>query len=83
MLLWAKTWAENKWLLVQCALAATLVLLFFSGAITLWKYIESGPRTWELASLKELVFRLDSLEDRLGATNGSPRGACRRFAHIP
>jgi hypothetical protein len=61
MLLWAKTWSENKyaktltgWLLVQGALASILVLLFFSGAITLWKYIESGPRTWELASLKEL-----------------------------
>jgi hypothetical protein len=61
MFLWAKTWSENKyaktqtaWLLVQCGLATILVLLFFSGAITLWKYIESGPRTWELASLKEL-----------------------------
>jgi hypothetical protein len=61
MLLWAKTWSENKyaktrsgWLLVQCTLATILILLFFSGAITLWKYIENGPRTWELASLKEL-----------------------------
>jgi hypothetical protein len=61
MLLWAKTWSENKypktktgWLLAQCALATILTLLFFSGAITLWKYIENGPRTWELASLEEL-----------------------------
>ncbi len=61
MLLWAKTWSENKyaktktgWLLVQCVLASILVLLFFSGGITLWKYIESGPRTWDLASLEEL-----------------------------
>ena len=52
MLLWAKTWSENKyaktktgWLLAQCGLATILTLLFFSGAITLWKHIENGPRT--------------------------------------
>jgi hypothetical protein len=72
MLLWGKTWSENKcaktltgWLLVQGALISILVLLFFSGAITLWKYIESGPRTWELASLKEL-------EEIKAATAGIP-----------
>jgi hypothetical protein len=61
MLLGAKTGSENKyaktktgWLLAQCGFATVLTLLFFSGAITLWKYIEKGPRTWELASLKEL-----------------------------
>ena len=61
MLLWAKAWTENKyaktktgWILAQCGFAAILTLLFFSGAITLWKYIENGPRTWDLASVKEL-----------------------------
>jgi hypothetical protein len=61
MLLWAKTWSENKfaksrtgWLLTRCGLATIFILLFFSGAITLWKYIENGPRTWDLASIQEL-----------------------------
>lgn len=61
MLLSAKAWLENKlaktrtgWLLAQGGFAAVLTLLFFSGAITLWDYIEKGPRTWELASVKEL-----------------------------
>jgi hypothetical protein len=61
MLLWAKAWTENKyaktktgWILAQCGFATILTLLFFSGAITLWKYIENGPRTWDLASIQEL-----------------------------
>jgi hypothetical protein len=61
MLLWAKTGSENNyaktkagWLLAQCGFATILTLLFFSGAITLWSYIENGPATWELASVREL-----------------------------
>jgi ketosteroid isomerase-like protein len=61
MLLWAKTWMENKYgktvagrFLAKCGYATILVLFFFSGSISLWKYIENGPRTWDLASLKEL-----------------------------
>jgi hypothetical protein len=74
MLLWAKTWSENKyaksksgWILAQCGFAAILTLLFFSGAIALWKYIENGPRTWDLASVKEL-------EEIETATAGIPPG---------